>query len=264
MQNALIQNTSSEKIRKGLLKIIAKRRRSLQLLLEKVEQLQIDAALMQEEYNGRVGRLFIKDNLLELEISRIRRINALMDAGISYEDAVLQLDSVMEEEKKCLEEEYAEFEAKYSFGPQKESITEVKEKVRSLWKKLVHKFHPDLSSDILDRQRRDKIMKQINQAYNANDLEALKDIDQKDLISEIYIKEITVVEELEIMLIELENALFRNRKTYKKLQCSQWIFWLKMGQEAREKLFIEMEDKVLEDVVKKEVLLRSLKKKYDL
>jgi hypothetical protein len=51
---------------------------------------------------------------------------------------------------------------------------DVKVELKKLYRKLARRFHPDLSTDPAERQRRNRLMAEINAAYSERDLDALR------------------------------------------------------------------------------------------
>lgn len=254
MQTSIQISNSPEGEQKRLLqKRIAQVKKRLMVLIDKLEQLKIDLALIEEEYAHRVGRLYRKDNLLDLEILRYRKINELMDKGMSYEDAVMAVD------KLSHDEDFEDLGEYMDIPEVSEPTTEEENDIKKLWKKLVHKFHPDLSQNEKEKENRDAIMKKINIAYANKDYETLKNIQEKELVEE---GGNGTIEHLEKLYVDMQNAIVRSREQIKELRKSEWFSWTKKSREEKERLFKEMEDKIAEDVVIKEVMLRSLKRKH--
>lgn len=259
MQKSVQKITAKEEesLRKILQKTVAKKKKLLMLLTEKLEQLKIDVGRIEEEYAQRVGRLYRKDSLLDLEIIRFQKINDHMDKGMSYEDAVLAVEDVSHKEEYEDISEYIDVPS----SPVEKTLEE-EESIRKLWKKLVHKFHPDLSQNSEEREKREIIMKKINIAYAGKDYDTLKTMQEKELVEDLAVEEATV-ERLEKLYVDIQNAIVRSKEQLRELRSSEWFSWVKKSGEEREVLFSEMEKKIAEDVTVKEVMLRSLKRKYN-
>lgn len=54
--------------------------------------------------------------------------------------------------------------------------TDYENKIRELFRNLAKRFHPDLAGDDVDREKREKIMAQINNAYSSRDLKTLQSL----------------------------------------------------------------------------------------
>ncbi len=64
-------------------------------------------------------------------------------------------------------------------GDEKPKNPKREEEIRRLFRALAKRFHPDLASDADEKKWREKIMTQVNQAYAARDLAALKALAQE-------------------------------------------------------------------------------------
>lgn len=261
MNNSSVVQTNEEEVKNTLRRTIDKKRKALLKTSEKTELLRMSLEKIEEEYNYRVGRLYIKDNLLDLEIIRNKKINELMDCGLSFEDAVLELEENLQKEKERLQKEEEKFD---EYHEELDGKTEQSEDflkcLRLLWKKLVHKYHPDLITDTTEKKTREDLMKKINKAYSENDLETLKTLSEKELTGPIYESK---VEALEKIIVDIENAIVRSDASYKDLKKSQWYAYLRKSQKEKEFLFKEMERNILSDIIKKQLILDSLKKKHN-
>ncbi len=256
MQNNLILHLSDlEKEQQRLQKVIEKRKKALFTVTEKYEELEMRITAVQQEYNRRVGTHYIRDNALDLQIIQYKKINSLMDKGLSYEEA---LKEVKKQFRKSDESDESFF---FDMSAFEETEGEEKEDIKKLWKKLVHLFHPDLAQSPDDRKNREEIMKQINIAYRKHDYATLAQIHEKQSIEHI---EDYSVEQLHNVYSTIENAIIRIAANYQSLKKSQWYSWLKKSKEEKDKLFDKMELEILQDIVVKDRFLYNLKQKYNL
>lgn len=261
MNDSSVVQTNDEEIKNLLRKTIDKKRKTLLKVSEKTELLRMSLEKIEEEYNYRVGRLYVKDNLLDLEIIRNKKINELMDCGLSFEDAVLELEENLQREKERLQKEEEKFDEYYEIRDEKTDQPEdFLKTLRVLWKKLVHKYHPDLITDTTEKKTREDLMKKINKAYSENDLETLESISEKELIDTPYESTVAALEKI---IIDIENAIVRSDASYKDLKKSQWHAYLRKPQKEKELLFKEMERNILSDIIKKQLILDALKKKHN-
>ncbi len=51
---------------------------------------------------------------------------------------------------------------------------DVKQELKTLYRRLARRFHPDLATDPAERERRNRLMAEINAAYSERDLDALR------------------------------------------------------------------------------------------
>lgn len=65
-------------------------------------------------------------------------------------------------------------ETDFEFNPR----PRVREDIKSLYRKLARRFHPDLADDEDDRDRRNNLMAMINDAYAERDMDALQALDE--------------------------------------------------------------------------------------
>lgn len=264
MQSTLsvIPSEQEKILRKNLLQLIAKKKKTLILATSRYEELKIELDKIQEEYTMRIGRLYIKDNLLDLEIIRHKKINELLACGLTYDEAILEIEGNSKEELHKLEEEQEKAEAKYSVWEEaSRAVKEEKETIRNVWKKLVQRFHPDLATSKEERKDREDVMKKINKAYADDDYNTLKTMEEKELLV-ADIAEVTMAH-LEQTYVDLENALIRTRRNYQEIKASEWFSWKKKTQQEKEKLFAVLEKEMLDDIVRKELVLHNLKKKQN-
>lgn len=49
--------------------------------------------------------------------------------------------------------------------------------IKQLYRRLARRYHPDLTTDPIERERRNRLMAEINEAYSQRDMEALKALD---------------------------------------------------------------------------------------
>lgn len=260
MKNVL-QKTRDETQKDLLRTVIAKKRKVLMDITEKLELLKMKLEKIEEEYNDRIGRLYIKDNLLDLEIIRFKKINELIECGLSFEDAVLELEENIEREKEELRDEKERMDEYFqALQDTDEKIGEKYLDIRRIWKKLVHKFHPDLTSDENEKKERGELMKKINTAYSQHDYDTLKTLEEKELVEEVVE---STAEHMEKMIIDIENAITRVREQYSVLRKSQWHTWIGKTKQRKEKLLKEMEQNIICDIVKKQFILDTLKRKHN-
>lgn len=265
MQKAIIVSTQKEdKIKKQLQASILRKRKVLEIWMEKVESLRMDLELVKNEYNVRIGYLFLKDNQLDLEIIQYRNLKRLMDEGMTYEEAVKAEEDTfyneilrMQKEQEKMDEERAFFEKR------NELPATMQEQIKTLWKKLIRKFHPDLVTDDAEKEQREEMMKHINKAYAESDLETLLQFE-----NHMHVENAgeSTVEKLEMILIETENLIRDQKEEFKLLRESEWYDWKKRiekGKKERVDIFAELERKLLDDVVKKIAILRELRTKVN-
>lgn len=126
--------------------------------------------------------------------------------------------------------------------------------LRSSYRELAKLLHPDLTLDPKEKERRHKLMQQINEAYQVGDLQKLKDIYETeknnpenikgDDIGSSLVRAIRKIAQIEKRIAELENSLNELRKT------DLYILFEAVNKEARkgndllEKMSIELESRI--------------------
>lgn len=252
------KDTTEKKQVSLLKKLVDRRRKILMGLTEKMEQLRLELSEIATSYVQRIGHLYRKDNLLDLEIIRVKKINELMDVGVSYEEAIMKIKDYAKEERETFEKE----EEEYIAMQKEEDVDEdLLLRIQKLWKKLVHKFHPDLTSDVEEKKRCEEMMKHINKAYKEHDLQTLQAVQDKELVEQHPAAD---GKKLEQVLVDMENAILRVKATLQELRKDIWYNWIKKTRKEKEELFAEMEGKLHDDILTKEILLRQLKRKHNL
>lgn len=257
--NSAIQTTLSKEERKKLQirDSIARKQKILEKKIEKVELLKEELSLIEHEYSVRIGSLLEKDNKLDLEIMQQKNLNEHLNNGLSFEEAL----------KKDRDAFYNDIFTKEEESEQaKEQITMIGKnmpkktllQIKTLWKKLIVKFHPDLVTDKEEKARREDIVKKLNKAYRDHDLETLKAF-ENNLVDNI---EEQTLEQLEILLIDIENMIQKVDAQLQKLKESEWFSWkekLKKAKKKNEDVFSELEKNLINSILQKIKILREQK-----
>ncbi|MBP9719110.1 MAG: hypothetical protein KBD46_01465 [Candidatus Levybacteria bacterium] len=252
------------KLKKSLIQTIEKKRNILLSITAKVEMLRLDLDIIKREYHVRIGRLYLKDDQLDLEIIRYKNIKSLLESGMSYDKAIEKINEQYYAEKKLFDfrdEEIAYDEKLLSMRKDVEESTQ--EDIKKLWKKLLFQLHPDLTKNPEEKKQREGIMRKINDAYAQNDFDTLKTIENQHTEEDFAIAS---VERLEQRIAELEDAAITQEIEYQTLLSSEWYMWRKKSQAAQKKnsdIFKELEEKLLEDVTRKIYIVQVYRKEFD-
>lgn len=249
--------------KRRLQKLIKQKKEQLTKLITKTELLKVELDMAKQEYDVRVGNLYLKDNQLDLEIIYLRNVIQLMDSGLSYKAAVEQLNDTYYAKQREYEFEREQMREGEKIFKQREEIKskEVINEIRKIWKKLVAIFHPDLVQDKETKKQYEEMMKQINQAYEEHNLKKLKQLEKQ--ARPIYDDQNTV-EDLENILEDIENQLREQNILHQELRNSEWFGWrtrIKRAKNEGYDLFAGMERALLNDIVRKMEILKILKKK---
>ena len=255
----IIKNLSEDNQRKNLEKSIAKKREQLKKLTKKLDILHIELENIKKEYEQRIGKLYVKDNALDIEIIKYKNIARLVDEGISLENAKKELEDFW---LNNIEKDFSHTE--FTFNESIEQTQNIPKDIneidlKKLWKKLILEFHPDLVTNPKEKEKRENIMKMINKAYKENNLEALRLLESKLFIEETDPSDIN---QLEYVLVEIENLIIGLTKQYKTLKMSEWFAWkqrIKKADKEKKDIFADLEKSLIEDIIGKTKILKNLK-----
>jgi DnaJ-domain-containing protein 1 len=104
-------------------------------------------------------------------------------------------------------------------------------KLKRLYRSLARRFHPDLAPDEKDRDRRNRVMAQINKAYQEGDMEMLESLDEATPDDKRL-----VVDEFVPMAVMLMRKL---QKEYDGL-CEQVVEWQRRRHELKYGYIMEL------------------------
>ena len=243
--------------KKNLERAIAEKEAQLAEILEQTEKVKLDLSVTKYEYDIKIGRLYLKLDEIDLEILKLKKIGDLMDQGLSYEDAKKKIDESLQKRKDHIEEEYKKLDDEEKSIKSKKHVSEYEqEEIKRLFRKLAHKFHPDLNNGD------DVMMKKVNEAYANNDLESLRAIDESRHVGDVTIR---TIEKLKEKLVKVENAVAKANQQYILLKKSEWFVLrenMETASQRKRDLLNELADKVLTEIAKKQNQLAELNKKY--
>lgn len=249
--------------KKRLQKLIKQKKEQLTKLITKTEMLKVELDMAKQEYDVRVGSLYLKDNQLDLEIIYLRNVIQLMESGLSYKAAVDQLNDTYYAKQRQYEFEREQMRKGEEIFKQRAEVKsqDVINELRKIWKKLVAKFHPDLVQDKETKKHHEEMMKQINQAYEEHNLDKLKQLEKQ---SHPIDDEQSSIEDLQNILSDIEKQLDEQNILHQELRNSEWFGWrnrLKKAKNEGYDIFAGMERTLLNDIVRKMEILKNLKKK---
>lgn len=260
--------------RERLTEEITTKREIIADLSEEVYSLKNELAVFEAEYHGRIGVLYVKLDELELAIKEyLKRIELLESGKVKN---LVDLEKEIEEQFKTdyqkikeEKEEAEQYSEEYERVKEKPKLDEESEKrLKSLYRELAKKYHPDMARTPEDKEKFHKIMAEINQAYNDRDLKKMEELAIRLKYPEkIFVKE-SLEEEFERLMGEskkldeiisdIENELdaIKNSDTYK--------FKMKVDEaKAEEKdLLKEMEDGLKTKINQKDEELKKMKQEF--
>ena len=253
------QNTSLDEPleKRELQRSILEKEKLLIELIEEIEHFKIDLSVVKQEYDIKIGRLYLKLDETDLELLRFKKIEELINKGFSFEEAQKVVEDSLKKRREQIDEEYKKLNDEEKDIEKRKTISqEDQEELKKLFRKLAHKFHPDLTGGD------DTMMKKINKAYADGDIEALRAIDHGHGAE---ITNINTIEELKSKLATLEGAIKKALDEQDQLRHSELAILKESIEKAKKQkrdILSELAEKVVEDIAKKENQLNELKKKY--
>jgi len=243
--------------KRELEKAISEKEKKLNTLIEEIEQLKIDLTIVKQEYNVKVGRLYLKLDEVDLEILKFKKIEDLINKGFSFEEAQKIVEETLKKRREQIEKEYKKLdEEEKDIESRKYISEEEKEELKKLYFKLAHKFHPDKANGS------EEMMKKINKAYAEGDIETLCAINRSETGADIEVK---TIEALKNKLAGLEKSIKKISQEFEQLKRSEWYILKENIEKAKKQkrdILSELAEKLLTDIAKKENQLDKLKKKY--
>jgi phage pi2 protein 07 len=106
-------------------------------------------------------------------------------------------------------------------------------------------------------------MRRINEAYEQNDFDTLKTIENQHGIETI---EDTTVTMLEQRIEEMQDSIIFHEIEYQNLKESEWYVWRKKSIAAKRKnkdIFKTLEEDLLEDIARKIHIVHAYRKEFD-
>lgn len=259
MSKIIKSNTSLDEPveKRELQQAIAEKEKLLIKLVEETEHLKIDLSVIKQEYDIKIGRLYLKLDETDLELLKFKKIENLINQGLSFEKAQKAIEDTLKKKREHIDGEYKKLNEEEKEIEKRKTISkEEQEELKKLFRKLAHKFHPDIA-------RGDgSMMKEINKAYAESDFETLRAIDQGGGFGNGDIK---TIEELKNELERLEKSIEKAIYEHEQLKRSEWYVLkesIEKAKKQRRDILSELADKVIDDIAKKENQLDKLKKKY--
>lgn len=248
-----------------LQELVKKNKSKLVKIVTKCEMLRVELDMVRQEYSVRVGQLFHKSNQQDLDIIYYRNLIQLMNDGKTYDEAVEELDNTYYAQQRKLEEEKEQMRrAQEIYEKRQQSEIQPEDKnIKNLWKQLVSRFHPDLVQDEKEKKRREEIMKQLNQAYEEQDMDALKNMENDAHVENIAL---STIEKLTQILEETENQIIEQEAIYQELRESEWYRWkinIARAKKRKKDIFLDLEQTLLDEIVRKMDTVNELRELVD-
>lgn len=259
-QLTILPDSNADTSTKSLLhRTIIRKRAYLKALVIKSETLKVKLDMVKQEYMVKIGSLVLKDSHLDLEIIHLRNLFSLVEEGLTYEEALKQLEQTFYADQLRMEQEQEKmrFEERIFLKRTEERSEELIADTKKLWKRLIAAFHPDLTQELDEKKRRTEIMKLINSAYSEGDYTALVKIEH-----EFTIDNHTDLPKLEDILIQIENETLHQEQVLEELQDSEWYRWeirITKSKKPLEDIFADVERTLISDILTKIEMVKSLK-----
>ncbi len=155
-------------------------REELAAAVADLEQLRTTLTVFESRYDARIGVLMVEVDRTDLEIAILRRRIVALQESI---DAWRAIEETIEREFAA-ERERVNAEARDASGARKRvealpppPVPEVAAALRTQYRKLARKFHPDVAAGDVQRARHEDVMRRINVAMEMNDLGTLLDLE---------------------------------------------------------------------------------------
>ncbi len=252
---------------------IAERRRDLANLEGDLATLRDAVTGFEAVAQSRLGELFAELRRLESATAdyshRLARLRAAIEAR---EPDDLDLDGLdLDEEEEMLAQ--ASFAASGARGAQRGPhvpaatrrwlATEAAEAKR-LYIDLAKRLHPDLARDDEDRQRRERIMQRVNEAFRLRDLAGLRAVHLESIADDPRWSERPVTDRLawaEEELRRLDVALEETRLAMARLRSGE-LFRLYTRYESGEPVFSDLRTRIEDRIVTENRRLERMKASY--
>lgn len=161
----------------------------IDLRKRRVAELRLDLEVTHErlgqfntEYHARVGALYMELDKINLSISEYEhRIGTIQQNGnVTLEDVEQRTHEQFSDQREHIhhgEEETTDYERRYHHDRQRQELDDQSQALlKSLYRDLAKRLHPDLARTDEERIQREVIMKRINAAFHDRDIQSLQSI----------------------------------------------------------------------------------------
>ena len=236
---------------KELKKEISIKEKELAEIITDTENLKNELSILKQKCDSEIGRLYLQLDEIEIEISQFKTIEELVEKWLSREEAEMIIWERTRKEQEKIQKQYSAIQEQEDEIEKRKKISDEEQKeLKQLYKKLALKFHPDMYNGD------DTLMKKINQAYEQNDLEALRLLDQTDSLWDTLRN---WLEDLVNRLEKLNNHIENKAKDQEDLKISEWYVFHENLQQNKN-LLGELKEKIVSNINLKKKELISLKK----
>lgn len=132
--------------KRELQQAISEKEKLLIELVEEIEHFKIDLSVVKQEYDIKIGRLYLKLDETDLEILKFKKIEDLINKGFSFEEAKKVVEDTLKKRHEQIDEEYKKLNEEEKDIEKRKNVSKAEqEELKKLFHKLAHKFHPDLT-----------------------------------------------------------------------------------------------------------------------
>jgi len=222
------------------------------------------------QYNNQILPWFVKKSVVDLEIKKTKY--EFLEQRKNKKDVMKKIEKILKKfdykiDESLSEEKVKEYKQEAENTKQKtekEEEREVmdddkKEKVKSIYKRLASKFHPDRYQDEESKKNATAIFQQINDAYIAKDINQLFELEKK--YTNIDIKDASIdqvkdrqQEQYELLTIKrnhIEESIINLHIQNKKIQQTQkrriyqkQLEFQKMNKNVRDLIIQELKEEI--------------------
>ena len=136
MENLVKANNSNDSEEKKLLRGKAETlQKELFALTDKLEQLRISLVVIKQEYDIRIGRIYLRIDELNLEILKFKKIEDLLKKNIPIEEVEKIIEESLKNRKKTIKEEYTKINKEEEIvGKRKDIPEKERNELKKLWR----------------------------------------------------------------------------------------------------------------------------------
>jgi hypothetical protein len=251
--------------------VIGDRRRELAALEQDLQRLREAITEFEALAQARLGQLFAELRRLESATGdyghRLERLRAALDARVLDE---LDAEDLAEDEDLAgdpnlgLPGGRGASRRPHAPAATRRWLASEAAEAKRLYIDLAKQLHPDLARDDEERQRRERIMQRVNEAFRLRDLAALRAVYQESIAADPNWAERPVTDRLawaETELRRLEVALEETRLALARLRGGE-LFRLLTRYEAGEPVFADLQHRVEERIGSETRRLERMKLSY--
>lgn len=233
-------------------------------LQTKIDILEKELGSIQNEYYKRIGHLYTLLDRLDLEIRFFDEIKELLESGLTYREARTQIFAENKDQHDP-DQDKGNFPGWNipKVAPLPHLDEDHKRAIKTLYRKLCQKYHPDLAKNVKEKLRNEAIMKKINQAYHDKNIDALESILELEIVEDM---EKASVEFLKKKLSQFINRIYELKKMFSSLVQSEWYNWKIRKDKARKgnkDVFKELESKIKEEIDYRKAIIEDFRRTHE-